>query len=272
MYSISTFERFPALNIDCIGFSSNPSVTRFGPATRFEHVVIYVLEGSGFFNNIRLTKGQGFIHSILSLGEYYPDPDDEWTLLWIVSDEFAFTHLDKYYKADKKTHIFNYDFADKLVPVTDFIRENTTKRFNRAKMLELYMGILSHHMPMEQHFKYESNERKYAETAENHIKTYYNLNLKVSDLTKLLGIGQPYLFTIFKKFFGVSPKQYIIEFRLKQAKKLLTETSMQINIIANSVGYKDSHDFTKLFTRKFGLSPSEYRKNNQKDQKTEENQ
>ena len=65
---------------------------------------------------------------------------------------------------------------------------------------------------------------------------------------------------LFKTRLGESPQQYLIRYRLYCARDLIDNGDLPFNVIATSVGYKDPLSFSREFKRKFGISPSEYRK------------
>jgi len=56
---------------------------------------------------------------------------------------------------------------------------------------------------------------------------------------------------------------YIIKKRISVAKQLLTKTSLSITSISEKVGISYSSYFTKLFKEQVGMTPQEYRQNNQ---------
>ena len=98
-----------------------------------------------------------------------------------------------------------------------------------------------------------------------YIHLNYQSAITVGELTELLGISQPYLFRIFKSVTGKSPKAYLGDYRLLQAKKLLTETDLSITEVAASVGYSDVLAFSKFFRSRQGISPQHYRWQRQRD-------
>ena len=59
---------------------------------------------------------------------------------------------------------------------------------------------------------------------------------------------------------GKSPKEYLTEYRIKQACHLLRETDLSVSAIAYSVGFENNLYFSKAFRKQKGVSPSEYRK------------
>jgi AraC-like DNA-binding protein len=66
----------------------------------------------------------------------------------------------------------------------------------------------------------------------------------------------------FKKATGLSPNQYYLDIRLNKAKELLTSTSLNVNEIAYHTGFDSIFYFSKLFKKKNGLSPKDYRSYN----------
>ncbi|WP_202638295.1 AraC family transcriptional regulator [Bailinhaonella thermotolerans] len=58
---------------------------------------------------------------------------------------------------------------------------------------------------------------------------------------------------------GCSPKDYILSIRLTRAKELLTGTDLGVAAIARRVGYPDPAYFTRVFTRRVGISPTVFR-------------
>jgi AraC-like DNA-binding protein len=66
---------------------------------------------------------------------------------------------------------------------------------------------------------------------------------------------------LFKKITGRSFKQYQVWFRIEQACSLLVSMpNRPIMEIAEAVGFDDSLYFSRLFSKRFGFSPSDYRK------------
>jgi len=74
-----------------------------------------------------------------------------------------------------------------------------------------------------------------------------------------LFVNTNYLRQLFKKTTGISFVRYIREYRLRQAQKLLVSTDLQVQQVAERVGYEDSRYFTNCFRDWCGQSPSEYK-------------
>ncbi|MBR2634774.1 MAG: AraC family transcriptional regulator [Clostridia bacterium] len=64
----------------------------------------------------------------------------------------------------------------------------------------------------------------------------------------------------FKRITGVSVMEYLISCRMALAKRLLSETDLEIGRIVEACGFSDSSNFSRSFRQRNGLSPSDFRK------------
>ena len=64
----------------------------------------------------------------------------------------------------------------------------------------------------------------------------------------------------FAKYFGMSPKQYLIQLRMNRALELLTENELSVKEISFVCGFTDEKYFSRAFKKKYGYPPSQFRK------------
>ncbi len=83
---------------------------------------------------------------------------------------------------------------------------------------------------------------------------------RVEDMASDLGVSRSRLYKKIHAITGKSPKEYMIDFKMKAAATLLITTEASIGEIFTLVGYCDSKHFSKEFKRYYGISPTEYRK------------
>ena len=84
----------------------------------------------------------------------------------------------------------------------------------------------------------------------------------IEQLAAGLGAGTTSLKTSFKSVYGIPIYQYRKELRLQRAQQLLRETSLPVAAIATETGYTNPAKFSSAFRNRFGLPPTEYRKQN----------
>ena len=88
----------------------------------------------------------------------------------------------------------------------------------------------------------------------------WNEDISVKQIAEHLYITPEYFIRLFKKTFGITPRQYINRLKLEKASQFLRTTNRKITEIAENSGFYDMHHFTRSFRKNFGLSPGEYRK------------
>lgn len=66
----------------------------------------------------------------------------------------------------------------------------------------------------------------------------------------------------FTRMVGESPKSYLMNWRMQRARRLLTESKLSMQVIAENTGYASEASFSKAFKQNFGISPGAYRKIN----------
>ena len=80
-----------------------------------------------------------------------------------------------------------------------------------------------------------------------------------TEIGAIFGYHPFYVSNKLKECKGVTLRQYIINYRMKLAKRLLELTDKSIGEIAEETGFKDASYFTKSFKSSFGITPKEYR-------------
>ena len=96
--------------------------------------------------------------------------------------------------------------------------------------------------------------------ARDYIHTSLDQEITLSDLENLLGISQYHFIRLFKSAVGIPPYQYILQQRIKAAKRLLlAQTNLSITDVAMQCGFSSSSHFSRSFQKLVGISPRVYR-------------
>lgn len=98
-----------------------------------------------------------------------------------------------------------------------------------------------------------------ADMVQEYIRKNYMKEISMSDGARAVNYSEPYFCKMFKLQFGQNFTSYVAEYRINEAKKLLTQPNVNVKEVGERVGYSDSNYFTKVFKRMTGESPSEYR-------------
>lgn len=94
-----------------------------------------------------------------------------------------------------------------------------------------------------------------------YIHKCYGRKITLDDIAKVVSISKSSVLNIFKSYLHTSPINYVLEYRLKRAAKLLSETENSVSDIAQTAGFENVGYFCRKFKALFGVTPKEYRKN-----------
>ncbi len=115
---------------------------------------------------------------------------------------------------------------------------------------QLNRSAASGYLPQEKRTPFELAMRRIADREE----------ASVAALAAQAGMSEVHFRRCFKKIFNTSPQEYAINLRLARAKELLQYDGGTVAEIAEKAGFADAGYFARLFKRKTGFTPSEYRK------------
>lgn len=96
-----------------------------------------------------------------------------------------------------------------------------------------------------------------------YIHENYKEPIIIRELAEKYHMTYNWFIRCFKDFTGSSPQAYLTDMRIDQAKELLSNKSFQIAEVAELVGYSDPLYFSRIFKKKTGCSPNEYKRTNE---------
>lgn len=109
---------------------------------------------------------------------------------------------------------------------------------------------------------FESGSRKYiVEQILNYIEDHYSEKISLDQIAENMYLSPFYISKIFKSETGDAPIRHLINIRLEKAREMLENGwDGSIQEAAAAVGYDDAYHFSKLFKKKYGISPSQARR------------
>ena len=148
--------------------------------------------------------------------------------------------------------------------------ENAVHRQGRYYMMKAYLVQILLLLIREQYepeektggYSFESANKHYVvEQILSYFEEHYNEKISLDQIAENMYLSPFYISKIFKSETGGTPIRHLIDIRLDKAKELLERGwGGSIQEVAAKVGYDDAYHFSKLFKKRYGLSPSQVRR------------
>lgn len=243
---------------------------RFGPNQRTSSVLHVIQKGKGTLEINKkvyeLKAGDAFFLPPGVEAWYEADWEEPWCYMWvgfigINAEEYAssagFSLKNPVRKVNCVENVWAYISqmleAHQLTYANE-LRRNAFLRLVLAELIGDYQQTARRANTVHHY-----SGALYAKHAMEYITYHYNERLKINELADYIGVNRSYLASSFKKTFGCSPQEFLVNLRMEKAKVLLKKQDMSISAVANAVGYTDQLAFSKVFKQHFGMSPSTYK-------------
>jgi len=92
------------------------------------------------------------------------------------------------------------------------------------------------------------------------LDEHYSETVTVETLADRFNVSKRTIIRRFNSALDMPPNTYVQSIRIEAAQKLLEETERTVDVVMNDVGYDDASSFRRLFRKKTGLTPTEYRR------------
>lgn len=253
-----------SLKIYYCGHEACESGHSFGPATRSHYLMHFILKGKGCYqvanNTFAIKEGEAFLIRPHEVTFYKADLEQPWEYVWVAFDGVEAERLLEEYKMFGEQYLCSFKEQDvvkeylmKIFQV--YIESNN----NKEELIGWFYLIFS--KIMKGNKEELPTDMDYYKKSERYIRHNYGYDIHIADVAKYIGIDRTYLFKIFKKYTGVSPKKFLTTYRISAAKDMLRNTSLSVTEIALSCGFHDSSVFCKNFDKEVGTSPLKYKRN-----------
>lgn len=146
--------------------------------------------------------------------------------------------------------------------VSSNVEQEVWRQLNTASKLKELTMLISR--MVEEAFSEHSNKRPQASIhiAKDYIESHLSEDIAAEEVAQYLNISVSYFSTIFKQQYGMTFIEFVTQTRIERAKSLLSVTKKSISDVAKAVGYTERRYFNKVFQKRVGMLPSEYREQN----------
>ena len=149
------------------------------------------------------------------------------------------------------------------------LRASGTISVDLADQLIIKASLLQFFATLEQQQLFSQTEKpddhrvETIKTAITYIREHYQEKIYIRDLASLIGLNEQYFCRFFKKALGMSPVEYLNEYRIRQAMQMLRDSALPITEVCLDCGYNNMGNFLREFRRYTGTTPLQYRKHSQ---------
>ena len=277
-FSFSMFpnENFLDLRLYQYGWEACAPLHSFGPSVRNHYLFHYIISGRGWLDSTNrdgkthkhhLSQDQGFLICPQQVTTYCADKSDPWKYVWLEFDGLrAAEYVDSaglgqsqpLYRPlsraqgdgvrDTMLYIADHPDASALHLIGHFCLFMDGLIQSSASRKELHGGQLRDF---------------YIQEAITLMEHNYAREITVEELADMCKLNRSYFSKIFKQNMGCPPQEFLIRLRLSKAADLMKGTSGSIGDIAAQCGYPNQLHFSRAFRKRYGLSPREWRAQNQ---------
>lgn len=250
--------------LDCLGAGEQSDArTGFSGRRLDSHALVFVSSGDGEYHDHRVgrvaVRGPAVIRVPPGRMHGYGPARDGWTEHWLLFDGVTVRALVELGAFDARRPVAPLRRMPERVPEL-FAELNAVLESPRgsaratASALCLQLIGLAADAEIQEEGADRAADRVVAalrETAADH--------LDVAERARRLGLSPGRLRALVQEATGRSPHEFIVTTRIERAQFLLASTELPVNAIGAAVGYDDPAFFSRLFARKAGAPPTEFR-------------
>ena len=240
--------QFQDLNPLFFGFEYCQNGYKYGPAIRKYTLIHYVVSGKGVFfkhgKKYTVQAGEAFLILPEEVTTYIADDKDPWYYQWIAFNG----SLSK--KFGELPPVFS--FPSWVMPEILAQEEQPLREYHVASVLFRMYALL---------FEGKNARNHYVRRVQDHIRALYMQPLRIEAIAEKLNLDRRYLSRLFKQRTGQTVQEYLISVRMEEAKQCL-RNGFSVEESAHLCGYEDASNFSKMFKRRFGISPLQWKGSN----------
>lgn len=235
------------------------------------YALVYISRGGGQFESascppITVQGGDAFLLFPGVWHRYRPAIETGWDEHWIGFDgPVAKSLLQPNFFPPERPVI---KLTQELVCLHLFTEAVTAIKTNQPALQQLLGGITTHLLGLlysAQQTKQVGGDQSLVivQKALQQMRAQITTTIDMPSLAQQLHVSYSTFRHTFAEHTGMSPLQYLLELRMAQARNLLQETTLSVREVAEQTGFEDEHYFSRLFRKRVGEAPSQWRAHSQ---------
>lgn len=217
--------KFKDFHLCFCGFAECKPLHSYGPAARPNYILHYAMKGKGIYQvgetKYQLKEGQAFLIEPESLTFYQADKKEPWSYLWV---GFGGTEAQRFVRdlgLNSRQLTCECEYGKELEKIVFEMLQHTHSTVENLYYLQgklyQFFSVLARGIEIQQYVD-DTKESIHVQEAIAYIKNCYSKKITVEDIADYLAINRSYLYTIFKNSLGISPKDFLTEFRISRGK------------------------------------------------------
>lgn len=277
-FSFSLFpnENFLDLRLYQYGWEQCAPLHSFGPFVRNHYLFHYIISGQGYLDckdpegnthKYDLREGQGFLICPGQVATYAAHKTEPWKYVWL---EFDGLRVSEYIDSAglgpaqpiyrPLNQVWGDDVRDRMLYIAD---HSDASPLHLIGHLCLFIDGLVQSSATRKELHGGQLRDFYIQEAITFMEHNYSREITVEELADICKLNRSYFSKIFKENMGCPPQEFLIRLRLTKAADLMKGTGNSIGSIAAQCGYPNQLHFSRAFRKRYGLSPREWRAQNQ---------
>ncbi len=241
---------------------------QFGPSVRHSYLLHLVMKGKGTYltgkKKYYPEAGQAFLIYPGDSTVYRADEKDPWSYCWIGFAGYQAEYILSQMGFSRQSHVVAFHDPQPLAGcIQEMLKTHQITLANElareALLLQFFSTALQQLPAAAQGALHVKST--YAKLAMKYLTDHYMHKIRIQDIADYVGIDRSYLGKCFHAEYRMSPQEFLLNLRMRKAEELLETTRLAVNKVADQCGYPDALAFTRMFTKHFGCSPSQYRSN-----------
>lgn len=254
-----------SLSVYNVGFQKCEPLYQWGPGVRDHYLIHHVVSGKGVYEangkRYQLQSGDTFLVYPNTEILYFADEKEPWEYYWVGfsgSDTSTILHATDFthdmpiiYHTDSGTLI-----KDNIIAIYTARGNELSNSVKMTGLLYITLALLI--TGSSKINKHEDSSLSYTQKAVEYICYHYSYPITIEEIAAFVGISRSHLFRCFQYHLSLSPKEFLTNYRIKQACQLLKDSNLSITSISKSVGFENNLYFSKAFHKKKGVTPTDY--------------
>lgn len=267
-YAYENFNHNSSRNLDLdlyyCGTESCAPGHAFGPGYKDHHKIHYIHEGRGTFSMLgqtwELGPRQAFLIYPDMLAHYEADLENPWRYSWVAFDGLnSVAYLDRIGFRQRSPVITCNNPQAIERDMTELLRCSESDMNRDLRLIGQLYIFLSTLIADREPAQRPGEVNDYIDKAIRYIEKNYTQDLRVEQVAEYVCLERKYFSKLFKQQTGLSPKEFLINYRMRKARALMENADIPIGQVSASVGYKDPLLFSRVFKARNGCSPKSFR-------------